>query len=158
MSSCFFSSSFVTLVFRYLITKENKIILASEVGVVPQIDESRVLKKGRLEPGKILVLDFERQCIIDDNDIKSELASSLPYQKWVKEETITLKNKSTNAAKTTPRMQAEVLQKLQAFGYTQEAMDLLMVPMVEKGTEVWDFFTSSIVFNFNCQGNVFNGE
>ena len=119
---------------RYLITKDHKVILASEVGVVPQVDESRVLKKGRLEPGKILLLDFDKQTIIDDDDVKSNLASSLPYQKWIKEETITLK-KTTSTKPKAPENREQLLRKLESFGYTQECLDMLMMPMAEKGAE-----------------------
>ena len=74
---------------RYWVTDDDVVIAASEVGVV-SIDQSKVVKKGRLQPGKMLLIDTAQQRIIDDEEIKSTLANAAPYQEWLDEGQVSL--------------------------------------------------------------------
>ena len=112
---------------RYYITDDDKCIMASEVGVI-DVDPARVIEKGRLQPGRIFLIDFEAGRMIPDDELKSELAGRRPYQQWLNSERVDLSEipivvgeDSTNES---------LLQRMQAFGYTQETMQFMLQPMV----------------------------
>lgn len=119
---------------RYFVLDDDTVVLASEAGTLP-FDQSRVVKKWRLQPGKMLLIDTEKGKIISDEDIKAELSSSQPYQKWLDETQIILED--LNGIKSSPRRYVgqELLDAQQAFGYTQEDIKLLMLPMATTGQE-----------------------
>lgn len=120
---------------RYLVTSDDKLVLASEVGVLPSLDAKHIVQKGRLAPGRMLLLDFEKQQIIDDATIKQEVASALPYGKWIQEETILLKSgKDGKDGKVQMRREDEAA-LLESFGFTQEYLDYILVPMGSEGHE-----------------------
>ena len=132
---------------RYYITKEDQVILASEVGVL-DIPAEKVLYKGRLEPGRMLLIDTEEGRIVSDEEIKQQMASARPYQQWLDEHMLTLdklpspKKKSLEASgNDDPKLQPKivnhdtVLQLQQAFGYTFEDQRMLLTPMAKNGIE-----------------------
>jgi glutamate synthase (NADPH/NADH) large chain len=118
---------------RYLITDDDKIVLASEMGVLP-IAEERIVKKWRLQPGKMLLIDLEKGRLIDDSEIKEQLASANPYQAWLDQSQLILEDLKIDVD---PKgFEAEtLLDRQQAFGYTQEDLKFLMQPMAVTGQE-----------------------
>ena len=118
---------------RYLVTKDRQLILASETGVLPVKPED-VDYKGRLQPGKMLLVNLEEGRIVPDEEIKHSLANRQPYQKWLDENQITLKE-----LPAPPRVYgfdpATLLMRQRAFGYTEEDLRLLIAPMAMNGEE-----------------------
>ncbi|HOX88219.1 MAG TPA: glutamate synthase-related protein [Burkholderiaceae bacterium] len=118
---------------RYVVTDDELVIMASEVGVLP-IPESRIQKKWRLQPGKMFLIDTEQGRIIDDAELKAQLAASKPYREWIRRIRVRLDDlPQGEAADTAPG--ASLLDRQQAFGYTQEDVRLLMQPMADTGEE-----------------------
>ncbi len=118
---------------RYLVTHDGLVVMASEAGVLP-IDESRIARKWRLQPGKMLLIDLDKKRIISDEEIKSELARLHPYKTWLKRTQIVLEDLPETVQKP-PKAAAPLLDRQQAFGYTEEDLKLLMAPMAETGAE-----------------------
>jgi glutamate synthase (NADPH/NADH) large chain len=118
---------------RYMVLDDDTVVMASEAGVLP-VDESRIVKKWRLQPGKMLLLDLEKGQIISDDEIKKELATANPYKEWMARTQIVLEDlkMSVHGRKTSSD---ELLDKQQAFGYTQEDLTILMAPMATTGQE-----------------------
>ncbi|MEC8906167.1 MAG: glutamate synthase large subunit [Verrucomicrobiota bacterium] len=115
---------------RYYLTEDNRVIMASEVGVVP-VDPSKVIAKGRLQPGKLFLVDFEKGKMIPDEEIKSEFAANRPYGEWLKNQRINLSDIETKG--DVPGLQDEsVLQRMQAFGFTTETMQFMLLPLVNE--------------------------
>jgi glutamate synthase (NADPH/NADH) large chain len=117
---------------RYIITDDDLVIMASEAGVLP-IPESRIAKKWRLQPGKMLLIDMEAGRIIDDKELKDQLANAKPYKQWI--EHIRIKLDDLPEAKAEPRATDSLLDRQQAFGYSQEDLKFLMLPMAQEGQE-----------------------
>ena len=118
---------------RYLVTDDGLVIMASETGVLP-IAEETIVEKWRLQPGKMLLIDLEKGCIVSDEEIKAELASAHPYQQWLDRTQIRVHELPGGAAPA-PRTNVSLLDRQQAFGYTQESIKFLMLPMAESGQE-----------------------
>jgi glutamate synthase (NADPH/NADH) large chain len=118
---------------RYLVTNDDLVILASEMGVL-DIPEERIVKKWRLQPGKMLLIDLEQGRIIDDDEVKNQLAEARPYGEWLKKTQIRLEDLPTNVGPMAPD-DATLLDMQQAFGYTQEDLKFLLTPMVVTGQE-----------------------
>ena len=118
---------------RYVVTDDDCLILASEVGALA-IPESRIVRKWRLQPGRMLLVDLRQGRIIDDAELKAELAASRPWQRWLDETQIPLKNLPANGY-AEPAANEPLLQRQQAFGYTREDVEFLMSPMAEDGEE-----------------------
>jgi len=118
---------------RYVVTDDGLVILASETGVLP-IPEEKIVKKWRLQPGKMLLIDTEQGRIIDDEEIKSQLAAAHPYQD-ILDRTQVLVEELPECAPGHPSVAASLLDRQQAFGYTQEALKLLLAPMASEGQE-----------------------
>ena len=118
---------------RYLVTNDDMVIMASEMGVL-DIAEERIIKKWRLQPGKMFLIDLEQGRIIDDAEIKAELASAQPYGEWLAKTQIHLDELPTDVAPMAPD-EATLLDAQQAFGYTQEEIKFLLMPMMTKGEE-----------------------
>jgi len=118
---------------RYLITDDDLVVMASEMGVL-NIASHRIVKKWRLQPGKMFLIDMEQGRIIDDAELKAGLANSRPYQQWLDKTQIHLKNlpANVNGGDTDA---GTLLDRQQAFGYTQEDIKLLMTPMAVAGQE-----------------------
>jgi glutamate synthase (NADPH/NADH) large chain len=119
---------------RYLITDDDTVIMASEMGVLP-VPEERIVEKWRLQPGRMLLIDLEQGRIIGDEEIKAELANAKPYQEWLNRTQIQLEDlPAINRGSRRPNAPT-LLNRQQAFGYTQEDLKLLMAPMAETGQE-----------------------
>ena len=118
---------------RYLITNDDLVVMASEMGVL-DIAEERIVKKWRLQPGKMFLIDMEQGRIIDDKELKNELASRHPYTEWLKKTQIQLKDLPGEISPMVPD-HATLLDRQQAFGYTQEDTKFLMTPMAATGQE-----------------------
>jgi glutamate synthase (NADPH/NADH) large chain len=124
---------------RYCVTDEDMVIMASESGVLP-IAESRIVKKWRLQPGKMFLIDLEQGRIIDDAELKAQLANSKPYREWIEAIRIKLDEIGSLAADIEADRSAlapsvSLLDRQQAFGYTQEDLKFLMTPMAVSGEE-----------------------
>jgi len=118
---------------RYTVTRDGLVVMASETGVL-DIDPANILSKGRLEPGKMFLVDTRQGRIIEDEEIKSELASRRPYRRWLKENMISLD--SLPEAPTFPETDfASLRTRQQAFGYTFEDIRIVMGPMARDGKE-----------------------
>jgi len=118
---------------RYLVTEDDTVLMASEMGVL-DIPEEKIIKKWRLQPGKMFLIDLEQGRIIDDAEVKAELASAKPYQKWLNKTQIHLDELPTDVAPMAPD-KGTLLDAQQAFGYTQEDIKFLLTPMVVTGQE-----------------------
>ncbi len=118
---------------RYYVTTDDMVIMASEVGVL-DIPPEKVRVKGRLHPGRIFLVDTAQGRIIDDEEIKAELAAAHPYREWLDTHVIHLRDLS-DAPYTAPPAHESILRRQRAFGYTEEDLRLLLGPMAAKGTE-----------------------
>ncbi|HYE36562.1 glutamate synthase large subunit [Methylocaldum sp.] len=118
---------------RYLITDDDTVVMASEMGVLT-IPEHKIVKKWRLQPGKMFLIDLEQGRIIDDGEIKSELANREPYQQWLNDTQIQLEKLPAEVAAMPPDSQT-LLDRQQAFGYTQEDIKFFLTPMALSGQE-----------------------
>ncbi len=115
---------------RYYVTHDDRVIMASEVGVL-EIDPANVKFKGRLQPGKMFLIDFEKGRLIPDAEIKAEFSSKRPYGDWLKNQEIQLAELSPD--KEAHGFNAEtLLQRMQAFGYTSETMQFMLLPLVRE--------------------------
>ena len=118
---------------RYLMTDEGVVMMASEMGVL-KFPEEKIIKKWRLEPGKMLLIDLQAGRIIDDGEVKKLLASAKPYEKWIKQSRFLLsdiKNSKSNKFS----LQESLLDTQQAFGFTQEDINFIIKPMIDAGQE-----------------------
>ena len=117
---------------RYLITDDGLVMMASEMGVL-NFPEEKIVKKWRLEPGKMLLIDTEAGRVIDDQEVKKLLSTAKPYEKWINDSRFflgDLKNVELNATLNQP-----ILDIQQNFGYTQEDLKFILQPMFESGEE-----------------------
>jgi len=119
---------------RYVITDDGMVVMASEVGVLP-VPESKIVKKWRLQPGKMFLIDTEQGRIIDDAELKSQLAAAKPYREWNRRIRIKLSDLPVPAPRHDVLSYAAVLDRQQAFGYTQEDLRILLLPMGQDGEE-----------------------
>ncbi|MEL6623656.1 MAG: glutamate synthase central domain-containing protein, partial [Pseudomonadota bacterium] len=120
---------------RYLVTNDDRVIMASEAGTLP-VAEENIVKKWRLQPGKMLLIDLEEGRIIDDEELKTELAAAHPYPQWLSRVQINvgdLPQAEMDPARSS--VSETVLDLQQAFGYTQESLKFLMAPMAMTGQE-----------------------
>ncbi|SDG74970.1 glutamate synthase large subunit [Pelagibacterium luteolum] len=118
---------------RYLVTKEGHVVLASESGVL-DIPEEDVVERWRLQPGKMLFIDLEEGRIVSDDEIKKALSAKNPYASWLAKTQIVLEDLPKTDPKA-PVTTESLLDRMQAFGYTQEDVKLLMEPMATTGQE-----------------------
>ena len=117
---------------RYLLTDDDHVMMASEMGVLT-FPEEKIIKKWRLQPGKMLLINLEEGRIIDDADIKKSLAAAKPYKAWIEKSRYSLADLPKVEAK--PVMAASLLDTQQAFGYTQEDIKFVIQPMIANGEE-----------------------
>jgi glutamate synthase (NADPH/NADH) large chain len=118
---------------RYVITRSGRMVLASEAGVLA-IPAEDVLEKGRLAPGKLIMVDTERGRVIKDNEIKSAVSRRRPYRHWLERNRILLRG-LLGAPRPGQTAAAGVARALKAFGYTREDLQKIIVPMVENAQE-----------------------
>ena len=119
---------------RYIVTDDDRVIMASEVGVLP-VDEKSIVRKWRLQPGKMLLIDMEEGAIISDAQIKRDLANRNPYGKWLERTQIVLEDVKADIQRRPMTSSASLLDRQQAFGYSQEDLKILMAPMATTGQE-----------------------
>ncbi|CAB3671490.1 glutamate synthase-related protein [Achromobacter dolens] len=121
---------------RYLVTDDDMVILASEAGTL-SIPENRIVKKWRLQPGKMFLIDLEQGRIIDDAEIKLQLANSRPYRQWIERLQIKLESlPAPRQAAVATQSSVSLLDRQQAFGWTQEDYKFILEPMASTGEEV----------------------
>jgi glutamate synthase (NADPH/NADH) large chain len=118
---------------RYLTTDDGHVLLASEMGVLP-FDESKITHKWRLQPGKMLLIDLDKKKIVSDEDLKHELSNAHPYKEWLKRTQVVLRD-MPKAKTARPKIAVPLLDRQQAFGYSQEDLKVLMAPMATTGQE-----------------------
>ncbi len=118
---------------RYLLTNDDRIVMASEMGVLP-IPEKDIVKKWRLQPGKMLLVDLDEGRLIPDEELKATLAKSHPYKEWLANTQIVLEDLE-GTGNVAPISNLTLLDRQQAFGYTQEDLKMLMTPMGTTGEE-----------------------
>ena len=116
-----------------MVTNRGLVIMASEAGVLP-VDPADVRFKGRLEPGRMLLVDTERGRIIPDEEIKRQLAARQPYAKWLKENQVTLKDLA-DPTRVHTHDSSTIVMRQRAFGYTDEDLKTIMLPMATNGEE-----------------------
>jgi len=124
---------------RYYVTDDDLVIMASEAGVLP-IPESKIIQKWRLQPGKMFMIDMEQGRIIDDIELKDAVSKAKPYKSWidavrVKLDEVDVSKRDLADEENTIRPAANLLDRQQAFGYTQEDIKFLMAPMALNGEE-----------------------
>ncbi len=122
---------------RFIITDEDHVIMASEVGVL-DIPEERITRKWRLQPGKMLLIDMEQGRIIEDEEIKRSLSEAAPYEEWLAETQFKLEELALAEEPETPPVSndpATLLDRQQAFGYTQEDLQFFLEPMARTGED-----------------------
>ncbi len=117
---------------RYLITDDGVVLMASEMGVLP-IPQSKIVKKWRLQPGKMFLIDMQAGRIVDDAELKHQIATAKPYRKWIEQSQYILDD--LPAVKDKATAQVSLLDAQQAFGYTQEDLKFIMLPMASAGEE-----------------------
>ncbi|SMC35175.1 glutamate synthase (NADH) large subunit [Fulvimarina manganoxydans] len=118
---------------RYIVTDDDLVIMASEAGTLA-VDEAKVVKKWRLQPGRMLLIDLEKGTIVSDEDVKKEIAGGNPYKDWLKNTQIILEDLKPVAPRAS-RSDVSLLDRQQAFGYTIEDTRALMAPMATTGQE-----------------------
>ncbi len=118
---------------RYLETSDGYVLLASEMGVL-DIPEEKIVRKWRLQPGKMLLIDMEQGRIISDEDLKSELATGHPYKEWLARTQIRLQD-LPEVGRAQPGSSVPLLKRQQAFGYSEEDIKFLVLPMARTGQE-----------------------
>jgi glutamate synthase (NADPH/NADH) large chain len=117
---------------RYLMTDDGVVMMASEMGVL-QFPQEKIIKKWRLQPGKMLLIDMEKGRIIDDEEVKKELATHKPYREWIDSSRYFLGDFPKTNSKT--ELKETLLDTQQSFGYTQEDIKFILQPMVANGEE-----------------------
>ena len=118
---------------RYWVTKGGHVIMASEAGVL-QVEPKDVVKKGRLQPGRMFLVDISQGRIIADEELKSELAARHPYRQWLEQNQVTLED-LPEVAGVNGSLEQPLLSLQRAFGYSLEDLKILMAPMAEDGKE-----------------------
>jgi glutamate synthase (ferredoxin) len=118
---------------RYYVTKDDLVIMASEVGVLDVAPE-RVLHKGRLQPGRMFLVDLQQGRIIGDEELKQKIATEKPYTEWLRDNLVSLEDLPAGLVAHEPDHDT-VLRRQHAFGYTTEDLRILMAPMAADGNE-----------------------
>jgi glutamate synthase (NADPH) large chain len=117
---------------RYLVTEDDIVMMASEMGVIT-FPQEKIIKKWRLQPGKMLLIDMEQGRIIDDNEAKKQLANAKPYRQWIEQSRYHLSDLPKIEANLT--LNETLLDTQQAFGFTQEDIKFVLQPMIASGEE-----------------------
>jgi len=120
---------------RYYVTKDDHVILSSEIGVANDLPDMDVKIKHRLEPGKMFLVDFDTQRIVPDSEIKEQIAASKPYGEWVDGNIDLTSWAKSSGAQSDPMDFDNTNRKLNMFGYTSEKLDVLLLPMAIVGKE-----------------------
>ncbi|MFD1332101.1 glutamate synthase large subunit [Methylopila musalis] len=118
---------------RWYVTDDDLVVMASEMGVLP-FPEHKIVRKWRLQPGRMLLIDMAEGRIVSDEEIKASLTQARPYREWLAKTQLVLED-LPDAPPPRPRREASLLDRQQAFGYSQEDIKLLMAPMATTGQE-----------------------
>ena len=118
---------------RYVVTKDNLVVLASEVGVIDFAPE-QIRSKGRLQPGRMFLIDTEEQRIVLDNEIKSKIARQSPYRRWLQQNRVELRG-LFQVSRPAPDDAATISRRLRLFGYTREELRMILTPMAVNAQE-----------------------
>ncbi|MEY3192789.1 MAG: glutamate synthase large subunit, partial [Bacteroidota bacterium] len=119
---------------RYCVTNDDRVIMASETGVLP-IDPSTIIEKGRLQPGKMFVVDMEAGKIISDTDLKQNICAQQPYADWLNKYKIRLEELPEPRIQFTHLEHDQIFKYQKAFGYTKEDLENIITPMATDGKE-----------------------
>jgi len=117
---------------RYWVTADGQVVMASEVGVLEDIEQANVIRKGRLEPGRMFLVDMQDGRIVDDEEIKMTLAKRHPYRAWLNAERPAL---PTDLPTLPVKEDTPLFERQQIFGYTQEDIEIILEPMAKDGKE-----------------------
>ncbi len=117
---------------RYWVTSDNLVVMASEVGVL-DIPAENIVQKGRLQPGRMFLVDTSKGRIVADEEIKAELASQHPYRQWIDENLVSIDDLAPRHMLVPQH--SSIVQRQRAFGYTLEDLRILIVPMAKSGVE-----------------------
>eukprot|EP00957_Ditylum_brightwellii_P050887 3858950-Ditylum_brightwellii.AAC.1 len=121
---------------RFYVTKDDHVLLSSEIGVIPDLPDSEVKIKHRLEPGKMFLVDFETERIVPDDEIKEVIAAQKPYAEWVQNGLIDLEKWAASGDKQTGKIDFEQSnRRFNMFGYSSEKLEMLLLPMAVGGKE-----------------------
>src|SRR5215213_8956959 len=118
---------------RYTVTKDGLVVMASEVGVF-EVEPENVLQKGRLQPGKMFLVDIKEGRIVADEEIKDKIAREKPYREWINEHQIHINDLPKPVFTHQPNHET-ILQRQRAFGYTEEELRVILEPMANGGAE-----------------------
>ena len=119
---------------RYVITDDDLVILASEAGVLP-VPDSAIVRKWRLQPGKMLLIDLEQGRLIEDDELKANIVNTKPYKQWIENLRIKLGSVGGDTHAGPEAASLPLLERQQAFGFTQEDIKFLLAPMAKNGEE-----------------------
>jgi glutamate synthase (NADPH/NADH) large chain len=119
---------------RYIVTDDDLVIMSSEVGVLQDIPESKIVKKWRLQPGKMLLVDLEQKRIISDEELKNDLVNANPYQDWIKNSKVSLSSFKFETNFQIPDNET-LLDLQQAHGYNKEDLKFFLEPMIKDGQD-----------------------
>jgi len=119
---------------RYCLTEDNVLIVASEAGALP-IDQSKVIHKGRLQPGRILIADLDEHRVIGDEELKSKICRRLPYRKWLDEHRITLEGLPAGQQPAVELDEQALFRNQLLFGFSREDLKVLLAPMAKEGED-----------------------
>ncbi|ESA33466.1 glutamate synthase [Leptolyngbya sp. Heron Island J] len=119
---------------RYYVTKDDRVIMASEAGVLP-VGPEQVLEKGRLQPGRMFLVDMAAGRIVGDEEVKSEIVNAQPYRQWLDQHQLTLPTLSAKIPQVEASSSGTLRQRQMAFGYTFEELRMLLTPMAQNGVE-----------------------
>ncbi|MGN6355511.1 MAG: glutamate synthase large subunit [Parafilimonas sp.] len=119
---------------RYCVTSDGRVIMGSETGVLP-VDQSLIIEKGRLQPGKMFVVDMKQGRIISDEELKQEICSQQPYADWLNKYKIRLEELPEPRITFSQLKNEQVFKYQKAFGYTSEEVDNIIIPMAVDGKE-----------------------
>ena len=118
---------------RYYITHDDRVIMASEVGVLA-VEPSNIKFKGRLEPGKMFLIDFKKGRMVPDDELKHDFARKHPYADWLSNQVLNLECLVNKNAPIKPRP-GDLMQRMQAFGFTVETMEFMLIPLVNEARD-----------------------
>ena len=119
---------------RFVVTDDDLVVMASESGVLP-IPEEKIVRKWRLQPGRMLLIDLEQGRIVEDEEVKARLAGAEPYGEWLRETQFNLKDLPTAAYPPVRTSELDLQDLQQAFGYTQEDLKFFLAPMAAQGDD-----------------------
>lgn len=119
---------------RYCVTSDDMVVMASETGALP-VDPAKIIKSGRLQPGKMFLVNLEKGKIISDEELKSEICTSQPYREWLGKQKIHLEELPTPRIRFTKLQSEDIFKYQQAFGYTREDIDQVIKTMALTGKE-----------------------